>query len=88
MGPGHYSMGFGMGWIGMWLYPVLMIGIVFLVIYLIFGRKTDKVTRNGLDHFPGTSTHSETALDLLKKRYAKGEITEEEFELVKKGLQS
>ncbi|MGJ7460711.1 SHOCT domain-containing protein [Halomonas sp. MA07-2] len=34
------------------------------------------------------SKNSETAIDVLKKRYAKGDITREEFEQVKKDLQS
>ena len=29
---------------------------------------------------------AETALDILKKRYAKGEITQEQFEEMKKNL--
>ncbi|RUA34441.1 MAG: SHOCT domain-containing protein [Bacteroidetes bacterium] len=36
---------------------------------------------------PGQRTKKETPLDLLKKRYAKGEISKEEYEDIKKTLQ-
>ncbi|WP_339790123.1 SHOCT domain-containing protein [uncultured Imperialibacter sp.] len=36
---------------------------------------------------PGQRTKKETPLDLLKKRYAKGEISKEEYEDIKKSLQ-
>ena len=36
---------------------------------------------------PPYPPHHETALDILKKRYAKGEITKEQFEQMKKDLE-
>ncbi|MEQ9439902.1 MAG: SHOCT domain-containing protein [Cyclobacteriaceae bacterium] len=36
---------------------------------------------------PGQRTKKETPLDLLKKRYAKGEISKEEYEDIKRTLQ-
>lgn len=37
-------------------------------------------------NIPGQKTRKETPLDLLKKRYAKGEISTEEFNDIKKNL--
>ncbi len=84
MGPG--MMGWGMGYGGGWLWTILMVvfwiavivGIVLLIRWLILSTKT-------------TTTHQrqeESALDILKKRYARGEIDKEEFEQRKKDLLS
>jgi putative membrane protein len=64
--------GFGMGggmFFGMIFWVLILIGIAALVIWAI--RKSD-----GANVAPQT----ESALDILKKRYAKGEIDKEEFE--------
>ena len=67
------GMGLGFGWLLMILFWILLIlGIVYLV-KLIAGS-TKRVEKE------------ETALDILKKRYAKGEISREEFERIRDDL--
>lgn len=76
-GPGWhrwYGGGFFGGGIFMMIFNVLLI---FLVIFLGF-----RFLRGG--SIPGMN--NETPLDILKKRLAKGEITKEEFEELKKAL--
>jgi putative membrane protein len=75
MMPWDYGWGmvFGLGWLAMIIFLVLpVLGIIFLV-KLIAGspKKGDK---------------EETAIDILKKRYAKGEISKEEFDRIKNDL--
>jgi putative membrane protein len=64
--------GMGYGWI-FWI--VIIALIVFLIIKFTNQNKSNRDI--------GTS---ESSLDLLKKRYAKGEISKEEFERIKKDL--
>jgi len=68
--------GYGVGGIFMWL---IVLALIFFVVYIfiIRGRKS-----GGLLPPP-----HETPLDILKKRYAKGEISKEEFESLKRDLQ-
>jgi putative membrane protein len=78
-GDGMYGYGMGWGWFG----PILMIvfwvlviaGIVYLVKTIAGGRSS-------------TFSKEETAIDILKKRYARGEIDAEEFSRRKKDLES
>ncbi|GAG89850.1 unnamed protein product, partial [marine sediment metagenome] len=71
---GDYSHGhmMGLGYRGIfsWLILVVLIGVI---IYLVL--KNSKLKEQ-----------KETPLDILKMRYAKGEITKDEFGSIKKGL--
>ena len=64
------KMGFGFGWIFL---VIIIVGIIYLMKEFAVGgqKKEDK---------------GETALDILRKRYARGEISKEEFERMRDEL--
>ena len=69
---GEYGWGWGMGfgWLFMAVFWVLVIMGVVFLIRLISGN----------------TKKEETALDILKKRYAKGDIPKEEYERMRDDL--
>jgi putative membrane protein len=85
MGPEHFW------WTGWWIFPMVMplfmVILVVFVIYAVFGRGGARPPW-GRDS-NGSSSHPqgpETAIEILRKRYAKGELTREQFEQMKKDL--
>jgi len=72
----HFAGGMGIGMIWFWIIGLLFLG---LIIWLVF-RATDRNVRD----YPG----GKSSLDILKDRYARGEIEKEEFEQKKKDLLS
>lgn len=76
---GFGTMG-GFGWIFMLLFWGLIIWVVIALIRGSFG----KGHTCGHDH--GDGAHKKSPVDILKERYAKGEINKEEFEAKKKDL--
>ena len=79
---GRWMMGgWGMGWFGMIFmiifWGLIIVGLVSLIRWLI--------QNTGCKGHSGVSTGSK-AMDILKERYAKGEINRDEFESMKKDL--
>jgi putative membrane protein len=73
---GHYGHGWGMGFGMLLFWGLLIFGLVALGRY-VWGSGTG-AGRDG----------DKSALDLLKERYARGEIEREEFEQKKRDLKS
>ena len=77
-GPG--MMGWGWGWVHLLFMVVFWVLIVLLIILL--------VRRLGSSGHPNWAVppQEDSALEILKKRYARGEINKEEFDSKKKDL--
>jgi putative membrane protein len=80
MGPGMMGWGYGMGWlwtiimVAFWI--AVIVGIIFLIKWVVISMGTGgRVARSG-----------DSALEILKRRYARGEIDKEEFKEKKKDL--
>ena len=68
-----------MWWGGMWMmFPSLFFLILLILVPLLLWQKGCP--------FGNSKDNPETPLDILKKRYAKGEISKEEFEEMKKTI--
>lgn len=72
--------GFGFGWIFMFLFWGLVIWAIFALVRGFSGH-------NCCGHNQNEHKHGENnALEILKERYAKGEISKDDFERMKKDL--
>jgi putative membrane protein len=76
-GWGQHMMGWGGGWGGMILGPIFMIVVLALVIAVavLLVRWLSGPLQAAAPHQP-----ARTSLDILKERFARGEIDKEEFE--------
>lgn len=79
MGPEHRQ------WLGsglMWIIP-----LIFLVVFLFFIRSVfEQRGSMGRGSHSDNASNQESAQEILNKRYARGEITKEEYEEMKRTL--
>lgn len=69
-----WNSGFGMGWLWMILWLAIIIGIAAVIIFLLISQvKKQNPPENNIQ-----SDYNKAAA-ILKERYARGEITHEEF---------
>jgi putative membrane protein len=80
MGQGMMGWGYGMGWFGMifmaLFWVAVIVGIIFLIRWLL-------VSTGAKGH---GAVSEDFPLEILKRRYARGEINKEEFEQKRRDL--
>jgi len=73
---GHDSWGFGIGGGFMWIFWIVLIVLVVWLARTGFGARRD----------PDNNGASPSALEILKQRYARGEIDQHEYDRKRKDL--
>lgn len=73
MGGGMIGFG-GLGWIGLLFNLVIIVGIVVLVVWAV------KRFTNGTSNWNQLSSGGQSPREILQSRYARGEITREQYQ--------
>ena len=86
MGPEYFWMH------GMWFFPmvipVVMLIVMLVMLYLLFAKGSFKTPFQPLGKNAEGGPDSENPLDILNRRYARGDITREEYERIKRDILS
>jgi len=72
---GDYGWGWGMGfgWAFMVIFWIIVIAVIVFIVKAVTGREKSR-------------SQEESSLDILKKRYARGEISKEDFDRMRDDL--
>ncbi len=89
MGPGMFGGccggwgGYGaFGWIGLVFNLLIVVAVIWLIVWAI-----KRFTGNGLPGLPTSGGGSQSAREILQTRYARGEITREQYREMLKDLE-
>ncbi len=77
------GFGFGFGWIVMVIFWVAVIGLAVWLLSLLLPRAKHNTSANGTPQRTGTL---ESPTEILKQRYARGEITKEQYEQMRRDV--
>lgn len=68
----------------MWIFPLIGFSVMLLIVYLVFGRGGFQLPCGGWNARDGGAEQKpDSPLEILERRYTKGEITKEEFDRIK-----
>ena len=88
-------MSYGVGWLGLLgilvviLFWILVIALAFFAVRALLRSTNTPNDRNyPPDHLTARPGGSSAALDILKERYARGEITRDEYQAMRRDLES
>jgi putative membrane protein len=79
-------MGFGFGGLGMIFMLVFWVAIIALAVWLLSNIFPRAVNNSSAPATTGRSDLSESPLEILKQRYARGEINREQYETMKQDI--
>jgi putative membrane protein len=79
------GFGFGFGWVMMAIFWVVVIGLAVWLLSLLFPRATHSTSAADTPQRTGAL---ESPAEILKRRYARGEITKEQFEQMRRDVEA
>ncbi len=71
---------------GMWVFPLLMMIGMFVMAFLVCGRGARHICGHGGGHIRDSGVGRDDSLEILRRRYASGELTKDEFERIREDL--